>query len=96
MNPPDHDNAGYIDYDKFLRIAEMPALQMLRALQTINRPRSLLQVEASNELYFGEQLRGEAERSVGILSIEQSRKFLLRSFFSQKNSLLTGPPHFHQ
>jgi len=76
----DHDNAGYIDYDKFLRIADMPALQMLRALQTINRPRSLLQVEASSELYFGERLRGEAERSVGLLSIEQSQHFSMELY----------------
>ena len=48
---------------------------MLRALQTINRPRSLLQVEASSELYFGQLLRDEAEKSVGLLGIEQSRKF---------------------
>ena len=58
----------------------MPALQMLRALQTINRPRSLLQVEASSELYFGEQLRGEAERSVGLLSIEQSQHFSMELY----------------
>ena len=71
----DHDNQGYIDYEKFQRIAEMPSLQMLRALQTINRPRSLLQVEASGENYFGEQLRSEAEQSVGLLGIEQSQHF---------------------
>mmetsp|Transcript_11734 Transcript_11734/g.25753 ORF Transcript_11734/g.25753 Transcript_11734/m.25753 type:complete len:726 (+) Transcript_11734:2053-4230(+) len=76
----DHDKAGYIDYDKFLGIAEMPALQMLRALQTINRPRSLLQVEPSSELYFGEQLRGEAEQSVGLLSIEQSQHFSMELY----------------
>ena len=58
----------------------MPALQMLRALQTINRPRSLLQVEASSELYFGERLRGEAERSVGLLSIEQSQHFSMELY----------------
>ena len=73
----DHDDAGFLDYEKFEKIAEMPALQKLRALQTINRPRSLLQVEASDELYFGEALRDEAEQSVGLLSIEQSREFLL-------------------
>lgn len=76
----DRDNSGYIDYDDFLRIADMPALQMLRTLQTINRPRSLLQVEASSELYFGEQLRGEAERSVGLLSIEQSQHFSMELY----------------
>lgn len=76
----DHDNAGYIDYDKFLLIADMPALQRLRALQSINRPRSLLQVEASSELYFGEQLRSEAERSVGLLNIEQSQHFSMELY----------------
>ena len=76
----DHDNAGYIDYEKFLLIADMPALQRLRALQSINRPRSLLQVEASSELYFGEQLRSEAERSVGLLNIEQSQHFSMELY----------------
>lgn len=65
----------------------MPALQMLRTLQTINRPRSLLQVEASSELYFGEQLRGEAERSVGLLSIEQSQHFSMELYEGRIASL---------
>ena len=72
----DHDNAGFLDYDKFLRIGDMPALSKLRALQATDRPRSLLQVEASSELYFGEELRNEAEQSVGLLNIERSREFL--------------------
>ena len=76
----DYDNQGYIDYEKFQRIAEMPSLQMLRALQTINRPRSLLQVEASGENYFGEQLRSEAEQSVGLLGIEQSQHFSMELY----------------
>mmetsp|Transcript_2825 Transcript_2825/g.6181 ORF Transcript_2825/g.6181 Transcript_2825/m.6181 type:complete len:1521 (-) Transcript_2825:409-4971(-) len=75
----DHDGAGYIDYEKFLRIAEMPAIQMLRALQTINRPRSLLQVEASSELYFGEQLRRDV-KGIGLLSIEQSQHFSMELY----------------
>ena len=70
-----YDNAGYIDYEQFLLVAQMPAFQMLRALQATNRPRNLLQVEASAELYFGETLRRDTEQSVGLMSIEQSRKF---------------------
>jgi len=53
---------------------------MLRALQTINRPRSLLQVEASSELYFGQLLRDEAEKSVGLLGIEQSQHFSMELY----------------
>ena len=83
----DHDGAGSIDYDKFLRIAEMPQLQMLRILQTINRPRSLLQVEASREIYFGENLRHEAPDSVGVLSLERSQHFSMELYESRIASM---------
>ncbi|KAL7540267.1 hypothetical protein ACHAXR_010000, partial [Thalassiosira sp. AJA248-18] len=83
----DHDNAGYIDFKKFLRVAKMSAFQKLTALQAINRPRMLLQVEASRELYFGEHLRHEAEQSVGILNIERSQHFSMELYEGRIASL---------
>ena len=60
---------------------------MLRILQTINRPRSLLQVEASREIYFGENVRQNAPDSVGVLSLERSQHFSMELYESRIASM---------
>ena len=59
----------------------MPTLQMLRALSANNQSSKItFASRGKSELYFGERLRGEAERSVGLLSIEQSQHFSMELY----------------
>ena len=52
----DVDDSGKLSFDEFLRVARIPNL--LAELGTKNRDsRGLIQVQASKEQYFGEELR---------------------------------------
>ena len=54
----DTDESGGICYNEFSKIVEMNPCELDALLQTKNRDsRGLMQVEASNEHYFGEQMR---------------------------------------
>ena len=82
----DTDDNGKLSFDEFLKVARMPNL--LAELGTKNRDsRGLVQVQASKERYFGEELRKAAQPGVDSMAMSQSQHFSMELYESRVASL---------
>ena len=82
----DTDDNGKLSFDEFLKVARMPNL--LAELGTKNGDsRGLVQVQASKERYFGEELRKHAQPGVDSMAMSQSQHFSMELYESRVASL---------
>lgn len=82
----DVNDKGELSFDDFLKIARMPSL--LADLGTKNRDiRGLVQVQASKEQYFGEEIRNHATPGVDSMAMSQSQNFSMELYESRIASL---------
>ncbi len=82
----DVNDKGELSCDDFLRIARLPNL--LADLGTKNRDsRGLVQVQASKEQYFGEEIRKHATPGVDSMAMSQSQNFSMELYESRIASL---------
>jgi hypothetical protein len=82
----DVENSGRLSFDEFLRVARMPNL--LAELGTKNRDdRGLVQVQASKEQYFGEELRMHSAPGVDSMAMSRSQHFSMELYESRVASL---------
>lgn len=82
----DTDDNGTLSFDEFTKIARMPNL--LAELGTKNRDmRGLVQVQASKERYFGEELRKHSQPGVNSMAMSQSQHFSMELYESRVASL---------
>jgi len=83
----DSDGSGELDYEEFLGIANMKPLDVLRTLQSIRRPRSLIQVEPSKEVYFGQNLERDAPEDVSPYSLQKFQRFSMELYETRVASM---------
>jgi hypothetical protein len=82
----DIDDNGTLSFDEFLKVSQMPNL--LAELSIQNRDsRGLVQVQASKERYFGEELRKHAPPGVNSFAMSQSQHFSMELYESRIASL---------
>lgn len=82
----DIDDSGKLSFDEFLRVARMPTL--IAELGTKNRDsRGLVQVQASKERYFGEELRKHSPPGVDSMAMSRSQHFSMELYESRIASL---------
>jgi len=82
----DIDDSGTLSFDEFLKVARMPNL--LAELGIKNRDsRGLVQVQASKERYFGEELRKHSQLGVNSMAMSQSQHFSMELYESRIASL---------
>lgn len=82
----DVNDNGELSFEDFLRISRMPSL--LADLGTKNRDsRGLVQVQASKEKYFGEEIRKHATPGVDSMAMSQSQNFSMELYESRIASL---------
>ena len=82
----DVDDSGKLSFDEFLRVARVPNL--LAELGTKNRDsRGLVQVQASKEQYFGEELRMHSTPGVDSFAMSRSQHFSMELYESRIASL---------
>ncbi len=82
----DVNDNGVLSFDDFLKISRMPSL--LADLGTKNRDdRGLVQVQASKEKYFGEEIRKHAPPGVDSMAMSQSQNFSMELYESRVASL---------
>jgi hypothetical protein len=82
----DVDDSGKLSFDEFLRVARIPNL--LAELGTKNRDsRGLIQVQASKEQYFGEELRMHSTPGVDSFAMSRSQHFSMELYESRIASL---------
>lgn len=82
----DINDKGVINFDEFLRVAQMPSL--IPDLGTKNRDsRGLVQVQASRERYFGEELRKYSPPDEDSMTMSRSQHFSMELYESRIASL---------
>jgi len=82
----DIDNNGTLSFDEFLKVSRLPSL--LADLGTKNRDsRGLVQVQASREAYFGEEIRNHSLPGVSSMAMSQSQHFSMELYESRIASL---------
>ena len=82
----DIDDNGTLSFDEFLKVARMPT--QLAELGTKNRDsRGLVQVQASKERYFGEELKEYTQLGVNSMAMSQSQHFSMELYESRVASL---------
>lgn len=82
----DINDKGMISFDEFLRVAQMPSL--IPDLGTKNRDsRGMVQVQASKELYFGEELRKYSPPDEDSMVMSRSQHFSMELYESRIASL---------
>ena len=82
----DTDGSGELSFDEFLKISRMPTL--LAELGTKNRDsRGLVQVQASKERYFGEELRKHTKLGVNSFAMSASQHFSMTLYESRIASM---------
>mmetsp|Transcript_28893 Transcript_28893/g.59244 ORF Transcript_28893/g.59244 Transcript_28893/m.59244 type:complete len:178 (+) Transcript_28893:219-752(+) len=82
----DIDEDGTLDFDEFLKVSKMPNL--LAELSVKNRDnRGLVQVQASRERYFGEELRKSVPPGVNSMAMSQSQHFSMELYESRIASM---------
>jgi len=82
----DINDTGTLSFDEFLKVARMPNL--LAELSIKNRDsRHLVVVQASNERYFGEELRKHSQPGVNSMAMSQSQHFSMELYESRIASL---------
>jgi len=82
----DVGDSGKLSFDEFLRVARLPNL--LAELGTKNRDsRGLIQVQASKEQYFGEELRMHSIPGVDSFAMSRSQHFSMELYESRIASL---------
>lgn len=75
----DTDDNGQLSFDEFIKVALMPSL--LAELKTKNRDdRGLVQVQASEERYFGEELRKHHQPGIGSMAMSKSQHFAMNLY----------------
>lgn len=82
----DADENGTLSFDEFLKVSRMPNL--LADLGTKNRDRrGLVQVQASEERYFGAELMAHSPPGVNSMAMSQSQHFSMELYESRIASL---------
>ncbi|KAL7540954.1 hypothetical protein ACHAXR_010517, partial [Thalassiosira sp. AJA248-18] len=82
----DIDDNGTLSFEEFLKVARMPNL--LAELGIKNRDkRGLVQVQASKERYFGEDLRNHPHPGVNSMAMSQSQHFSMELYEARVASL---------
>jgi len=82
----DINDTGSLEFDEFLKVSRMPNL--LAELSTKNRDkRGLVQVQASQERYFGEELMKHAQPGANSMAMSQSQHFSMELYESRIASL---------
>ena len=82
----DIDGDGELTFDEILKISKMPNL--LEELASKNRDsRGLVQVQASKESYFGEELRKHAATGVEAFAMSASQHFSMELYESRIASM---------
>lgn len=82
----DIDGDGQLTFDEILKISKMPNL--LEELAAKNRDsRGLVQVQASTESYFGEELRKHAGTGVEAFAMSASQHFSMELYESRIASM---------
>ena len=82
----DIDDNGTLSFDEFLKVSRMP--NFLAELGTKNRDsRGLVQVQASKERYFGEDLRKHSPPGVDSMAMSQSQHFAMELYESRIASM---------
>ena len=82
----DLDQDDMLTFDEFLKVSKMPNL--LAELAVKNRDsRGLVQVQASQERYFGEELRKHATPGVGAFAMSASQHFSMELYESRVASM---------
>lgn len=82
----DINDKGVISFDEFLRVSQMPNL--IPDLGTKNRDsRGLVQVQASKERYFGEELRKYSPPDEDSMAMSRSQHFSMELYESRIASL---------
>eukprot|EP00581_Thalassiosira_minuscula_P013408 CAMPEP_0183716566 /NCGR_PEP_ID=MMETSP0737-20130205/10436_1 /TAXON_ID=385413 /ORGANISM="Thalassiosira miniscula, Strain CCMP1093" /LENGTH=1583 /DNA_ID=CAMNT_0025945857 /DNA_START=119 /DNA_END=4870 /DNA_ORIENTATION=+ len=82
----DINGNGTLSFDEFLRVSRMPNL--LAELSIKNRDsRGLVQVQASQERYFGEELRKHSQLGVNSMAMSRSQHFSMELYESRIASL---------
>jgi hypothetical protein len=82
----DLDQDDMLTFDEFLKVSKMPNL--LAELAVKNRDsRGLVQVQASQERYFGEELRKHATPGVGAFAMSTSQHFSMELYESRVASM---------
>lgn len=77
---------GKLTFDEFLKVSNMPNL--LADLVVKNRDsRGLVQVQASQERYFGEELRKHCRHGVGAFAMSASQHFSMELYESRIASM---------
>ena len=82
----DLDEVGRLTFDEFLAVSSMPNL--LAELVVKNRDeRGLVQVQASKERYFGEEMRKHGHHGVGAFAMSASQHFSMELYESRVASM---------
>jgi len=82
----DIDDNGTLSFDEFLSVSQLPNL--LAELGTKNRDsRGLVQLQASKEKYFGEEIRNHSQPGVNSMAMSQSQHFAMVLYESRIASL---------
>ena len=82
----DLDENGKLTFDEFLAVSSMPNL--LAELVVKNRDeRGLVQVQASQEQYFGEEMRKHCCHGVGAFAMSASQHFSMELYESRVASM---------
>ena len=82
----DTDDNGTLSFDEFLSVSQLPNL--LAELGTKNRDsRGLVQLQASKEKYFGEEIRNHSQPGVNSMAMSQSQHFAMELYESRIASL---------
>lgn len=82
----DVDEDGKLMFDEFLKVSNMPNL--LAELVVKNRDsRGLVQVQASQERYFGEEMREHCRHGVGSFALSASQHFAMELYESRIASM---------
>jgi len=82
----DINETGTLEFDEFLKVSQMPSL--LAELKIKNRDeRGLVQVQPSQEGYFGEDLKKDSELGANSMAMSQSQHFSMELYESRIASL---------
>lgn len=84
----DVDDSGTLDLNEFMAMVKLPQVDVLGKLSVVNRDsRGLVQVNPSNERFFGEDLQSQAPRGVGAFLLSESQHLAMEMYESRVASM---------
>lgn len=84
----DIEGDGILDFDEWVRLDKLPKVEVLVKLSVKNRDaRGLVQVQASREDFFGQELKRSAQIGLGSVALSQSQYLSMELYESRVASM---------